>query len=91
MLISVLVMLNNINTLILSHFLKRIQYDQLCEILKFHTIFLIFTFHFQILLSYSFFLLLKKEYAHPLHLTNDDFVKCRPTSPQTFQIIINAE
>ncbi len=60
MLISVLVMLNNINTLILSHFLKRIQYDQLCEILKFHTIFLIFTFHFQILLSYSFFLLLKK-------------------------------
>lgn len=61
MLISVLVMLNNINTLILSHFLKRIQYDQLCEILKFHTIFLIFTFHFQILLSYSFFLLLKKK------------------------------
>ncbi len=48
-----------------------------------------FTFQIQILVGYSFFLLLKKEYVHPLHLTNDDFVECHPTSPYTFQIMIN--
>lgn len=57
--------------------------------LKNTTIFLIFTFQIQILVGYSFFLLLKKEYVHRLHLTNYNFVKINPTFPVSFSKLLS--